>query len=639
MRSDAEVAKSFIVDCLRVIRPAEQITGNQWAEQNAYLSAGVNAEPGKWRSLPYQIGILDAMTDPNITQVSLIKSARVGYTCMLMNAMGYYIDYDPSTIMFVQPTVADAEDFSKENIDALFNDTPALKEKTIDWGTTGTKRKDTIVWKKFPGGYLFLTGSNAPRSFRRRSVRCLFLDEVDAYPAEAGREGDPITLAIKRTETFWNRKIIAGSTPTTDALSRIDQLFQDGDMRRYYVPCPHCGAMQVLSFKNMRWPEGEPEKAVFVCTACEAEIEHKHKLDMLSKGEWRAEKPFNGHASFHIWSAYSVNANASWADIAKEFERAKAQGPRLLKTFVNTWLGEVWKDTTDAPDWNNLYARREKYKQGTVPEGAMLLTAGVDVQKDRLECEVTAWGYNLESWVVGYYVFQGDTSDITAQPWQSLHALATSIFTNKAGQEFSIRKMCVDAGFEASVVIPWCKSHENAIPIKGYDNLYRIVMPPKLVDVKSNGRWKKHGSRLYGVGSSFLKREIYGFLRLPVPTEENPVPKYGFCHFGEFLDEWYFKMLTAEVLERTYNKQGGVKERWVLPTGRRNEALDCRVYSRAAAYLCGADNMVSDEQKKQKSKPKPKKIEQNVSRETIEAKPMPARGGNGTGRRRSNYWW
>lgn len=586
-------------DCMRLFHPGDQMTGNQWAETYGYLSAGVNAEPGKWRSQPYQVEILNAMTDPNITQVTFMKSARVGYTCMLMNAMGYYIEHDPSTIMFVQPTIADAEDFSKENIDPLFNDTPAIREKLIDAGFSGAKRKDTIVWKKFQGGYLFLTGSNSPRSFRRRSVRCLFLDEVDAYPPESGREGDPINLAIKRTETFWNRKIVAGSTPTTDALSRIDWLFREGDMRRYWVPCPHCGEYQTFVFKNLKWPEDEPEKAHFECVKCAKAIEHKSKMDMLRAGEWRPEfpysqRPFTGHASFHLWSAYSVSPNAAWEDIAREFLKAKDQGPRLLKTFVNTWLGETWKDTTDAPDWNRLYARRERYDMGTVPNGAKLLTAGVDVQRDRLECEVTAWGDDLESWVVGYYVFQGDTADINGTPWQSLSALAGSVFISKDGREHTIKKMFVDAGFEMMTVIRWCKAHGNATAIKGYDNLYRFVMPPKAVDVKSNGKLKRRGARLYGVGSSFIKRELYGFFRLPVPTKEDPVPKVGFCHFGDFLDEWYFKMLTSEVLERSYNKAGQVQERWNLPAGRRNEALDCRVYSRAAAYLCGVDNMHRD---------------------------------------------
>lgn len=577
---------------LQVLRWPKRMSLNEWSTRNAYLPAGITAEPGKWRSIPYQVGIMDAISDPAVEMVSVEKSARVGYTRILLNVIGYYIEHDPCAMMMVQPTIDDAEDFSKEEIDAMLNDTPCLSGLVVDTCSSG-KRKNTLSWKKFPGGTLRLIGSNSPRGFRRVSIRIMLFDEVDAYPIEAGREGDPISLGIKRTESFWNRKIIAGSTPTTDALSRIDILFKQGDQRRYYVPCPHCGHMHVLQFKNLKWPEGEPEKAHFVCPECEQAITHDKKIWMVERGEWRATKPFNGHASFHIWSAYSYLPNATWCHIAKAFEEAKEGGPRLLKTFVNTWLGEVWKDTAEAPDWNHLYARREPYKRGTVPAGAALVTAGVDVQRDRLEVEVTAWGPSLESWVVDYLVFPGDTANVDSQAWKDLSLLLAKQFESETGLTLPIEKMLVDANFETLTVCKWCRQHgSRTLPVKGYDRLPRIVMPPKAVDVKQNGKWKKRGVRLLGVGSSHIKRELYGFLRLPVPTESSPIPDTGYCHFGEFLDEWYFKMLTAEVLERTYSKQGVLTERWHLPANRRNEALDCRVYSRAAAYLCGVDNML-----------------------------------------------
>lgn len=649
MISDSRISertKAIVQPWFKVLRWPKEQSLNDWSEANAYLSAEGNAEPGKWRSLPYQVGIMDAISDPAVEMVSLMKSGRVGYTRILNNTVGYYVEHDPCPIMLIQPTIEDAEDYSKEEIDSLLNNTPCLKGLVSNDVATG-KRKDTLLKKRFPGGSLRISGSNSPRAFRRVSIRVLLFDEVDAYPVEAGREGDPISLGIKRTETYWNKKIVTGSTPT-DGLSRIEILYNQGDRRRYFVPCPHCGHMHVLVFKNLRWDEDDPDGAYFACPECAAIITHDKKIWMVERGEWRGEKPFCGHASFHIWAAYSYAPNATWAHIARAFEEAKEGGPRLLKTFVNTWLGETWKDTAEAPDWNALYARRESYKRGVVPAKARLLTAGVDVQRDRLEVEVTAWGPGLESWVVDYVAIPGDPTNVDDQSWKILRTLLGQQFECESGLSMPIEKMAVDANFETLTVCKWCRSAgPRAIPIKGYDRLPRIVMPPKAVDVKKNGKWRRRGVRLLGVGSSHIKRELYGFLRLPVPTESDPIPDTGYCHFGEFLDEFYFKMLTAEVLERSYTKQGVLRERWNLQAGRRNEALDCRVYSRAAAYLCGVDNMRREdaddsdgemvapaEMKAREKAPEMSPFESDGEPESLPAAPkaQPSR------RRRSSFW-
>lgn len=577
--------------CMPAIRWPDPMDLSEWADANAYIPAESNAEPGRWRTLPYQRGILDAMTDPKIEMVSIMKSARVGYTSMIGHLIGYHIAHDPCPIMLVQPTIDMAEDYSKEDFDGMVRNTPCLAGLVSD--EAGRKRKSTLAYKKFPGGSLRFIGSNSPTGFRKVTTRILVFDEADAYPVEAGAEGDPISLGIKRTETFWNRHIVAGSTPTTDALSRIQIMFESGDQRRYHVPCPLCGHMHVYDFKRLKWPEGRPRAAYFVCPSCEGIITHDKKVWMVERGEWIAAKPFEGHASFHIWTAYSFAANATWGHIASEFVAAEKAGPRVLKTFVNTYLGETWKDSTEAPDWNPLYARREPYARGAVPARARVVTAGVDVQKDRLEVEIVAWGPGLESWPLDYLILEGDTANIDGPSWRELDKLLARQFECESGLTMPISKMGIDASYDTQHVWNWCRHHGvggRVIPIKGVHNQSQIIRTPRVTDIRASGKRKKSGARLWFVGVSHIKRELYGWYRLPVPSETNPVAGIGYCHFGEFLDEHYFRMLTSENLVRTY-KNGRTIEEWVLPSGRRNEALDCRVYNRAMAYLCGVDNM------------------------------------------------
>lgn len=583
--------------CLSVIAWPTRVTLSDWSDENVYLPIESGPEPGRWRTIPYQRGIQDAMTDPLVEQVSIMKSARVGYTKMIGNLIGFHIEHDPCSIMMVQPTIEMAEDYSKEDFSCLVRDTPCLQQLILP--EESRKRKDTLTRKIFPGGSLRIIGANSPAGFRKVSIRVLLFDEVDGYPSEVGQEGDPIRLGIKRTEWFWNRKIVAGSTPTIDSRSRIQTMFEAGDQRRYHVPCPLCGHKHPLEFKNLKWPEGDPLAAYFQCPSCEGKITHDKKTWMVERGEWVASKPFAGHASFHIWTAYSYSANASWGQIAADFVEASKQGPLFLKTFVNTTLGETWKDATDVPDWNALYARRESYKRGQVPAKARVVTAGVDVQKTRLEVEVVAWGPGLESWTLDYRVLEGDTGNIDGPAWKALDELLSQEFESESGLPFPISRMAVDAGYDTQTVWNWCRRYGlngRVIPIKGVHNQPQIIKTPSPKDIHSSGRRKKNGARLWNIGVSHIKKELYGWYRLPVPTEEEPIPHTGFCHFGDFLDEHYFKMLTAEILQRTVVKRSGFYvEEWHLPSGRRNEALDCRVYNRAMAYLAGIDRMVRDE--------------------------------------------
>ena len=329
-------------------RPPRFMPLSKWADEYAYLSPESSAVIGKFHCLAYQKDILDAFTDRKVETIVLMKSARVGGTKAIDFAIAYRIDQNPRSMLVVQPTLYDAKRFSKIEIRPMFRDTPVL------WGKVAKKKRrdsgDTIQQKDFIGGTLYLVGSNSPSGLSSVTVGDIFLDEVDRYTDEAGSEGDQVSLAIRRGATFPDRKVMLVSTPGIRGLSKIEDYFNAGDQRRYYVPCPKCGAKRTLQFRaepgreagfTMEWPDGKPEDTFFRCPECGSEIAEEHKIWMMENGEWRASKPFSGIASFHIWAAYSYSTNESWGRIAKEFLASK-DNPTKLKVFINTWLGETW---------------------------------------------------------------------------------------------------------------------------------------------------------------------------------------------------------------------------------------------------------------------------------------------------------
>lgn len=518
-------------------------------------------------------------------------------TLMITSGVGYYVHQSPCPMLFVEPRVEDVKAFSKDTIAPMVRDVPVLRELMSD-DESEAEIDSTLLMKQFPGGYLALIGANSGAGFRRRSCKVVFMDELDAYPPSAGQDGDPYKLAVKRTEYFIDRKIIAGSTPLVAGSSRIEALFNEGDQRRYYVPCPHCGYMDVLVFQQkdsgghwMRWDEGKPETAAFVCFKNGCLIGHEHKRDMVAKGEWRAAKPFKGHASFHIWTAYSYSPNATWAHIAEEFLDAK-RGTETLKTFVNTVLGETWKERGEAPDWEKLYSRRESYEIGTVPKGVKFLTCGVDVQKDRFVVEVKGWGANKESWSIDYLVIPCDTG--AEEAWLELDKLLDRKFPSESGAEMTITMMAVDSGYNTQRVYSWVRRHERnrVIAVKGLSGHSQraLVSAPSAVDVLHNGRKLSRGAKVWPVSTDIAKSELYGWLRLPVPVDGR-VPAPGFCHFPQYGDD-YFKQLTAEQLVPIVNKRTGrMTYEWQVIPNRENHVLDTTVYNRVAAAVLGLDRI------------------------------------------------
>lgn len=570
----------------RNLQPPPKLTLSEWAARYAVLSKETSAQTGKFRAFAYQNGIMDAITDPSVTFVSVMKSARVGYTKILDHVVGYYVHQDPSPILIVQPRVEDAEDYSKTEIVPMLRDTPVLRELAGD-----QKAKDsnqTIQKKIFQNGAsISFVGANSPGGFRRITARIISFDEVDGYPVGgAGSEGDQMALGTKRSESFWNRKIIAGSTPTVKGESRIEKSFDEGDQRRYYVPCPHCGEMQVLAWGGpdtpygMKWDRDEngvglPDTVYYVCRENGCVIKDDDKPEMVERGEWRAAKAFRGHASFHIWAGYSLFPNASWRNLVAEWLRVK-DDPLLRQTFINLVLGEPYEDRGDQALNENRLAARGEVWAGEVPDGVAVITVGVDTQGDRLELEVTGWGMHEESWSIDYDVIVGDLE--TPEPWARLDAMLKRVWRRADGRAFAAAAVCIDSGgHHTQKVYEFAKDRlgRKVWAIKG-ESAVGGKRSPVWPTKRPTSRTKKT-FRPVIIGVNAAKDSVRSRLHIAEPGP-------GYMHFPADRDINYYAQLTSERSVRKVS--GGQAYRvWELPPGRANEALDCRVYAYAA--LCG----------------------------------------------------
>lgn len=567
------------------LQPPPKLTLSQWAETYAVLSRETSAQTGRFEAFAYQRGIMDAFTDSSVTTVSVMKSARVGYTKILDHVVGYHLHQDPSPIMVVQPRVEDAEDYSKTEIAPMLRDTPVLAAIA---GSPKAKDSNQTILKKTltNGASLQMVGANSPGGFRRITVRLALFDEVDGYPVNgAGNEGDQIALGAKRTETFWNRKIGLGSTPTIKGFSRIEKSWEASDQRRYYVPCPHCGEKQVLVWGGpdlpygMKWEtdaqgNGIPESVFYVCRANACVIHDTDKPEMVERGEWIASKPFNGHAGFHIWAGYSLFPNASWANLVAEWLRVK-DDPLARQTFINLVLGEPYEDRGDKALAEHRLAARCEVWPAAVPDGVAVLTAGIDTQDDRVEVEIVGWGRNEESWSIAHEVIEGDPGE--NKLWDGVDAFLKRIWHRADGRGFEVAAACVDSGgHHTQKVYEFAKARlgRKIYAIKGESarNGQRSpVWPTKRPSARN-----KASFRPVILGVNAAKDTIRHRLHLEHPGA-------GYMHFPSDRDINYFAQLTSERLVTKLSN--GQKFRvWELTPGRANEALDIRVYAYAA--LC-----------------------------------------------------
>lgn len=583
-------AREHVASLLRGrMKPPPSLSVSEWADLHRYLP-GTSAEPGRWRTdrTPYLREIMDCFSDPLVERVVFMKAAQIGGSEALNNVLGYFIDQDPAPILLVQVSDGEAAKYSKERVAPMIASCPVLAEKV-----GAVKSRDsgnTIEAKEFPGGHLGIVGANAPSKLRARPRRVVLFDEVDGYPASAGAEGDPVELGVKRTSTFWNRKIGMISTPTVKGVSRIEEAFRESDQRRYLVPCPECGHEQALEWDGLKWEKDEsgrhlPDTARYACEGCGCLIDEKHKPRMLEGGRWEAtaESEIPG---FHLNALYSPWFG--WSELVREFLSAKKHAHKL-RVFWNTRLGLPFEERGEAPEWRRLYNRRESYPIGTCPEGVEFLTVGADVQGTWVEVYVWGWGFGRESWLVDHLVIEGHIS--RAEVKEALTEALHHTYPASQGVELPISRFAIDTGFDQSEVVAWAREtgDPRVMLVKGnhWQNWTSLLGSPTKSEVTFRG--KRYGLLLWPVGGALIKQETYGFFALEQPTDGNPYPP-GYIHLPQVSDE-ICKQLVAEDLVTRQDARGYTKREWE-PNRHRNEALDCRVYARAAAEQQGLGRMV-----------------------------------------------
>lgn len=551
-----------------VLSPPPDLTVSEWADAYRKLSSESSAEPGQWRTdrAPYQRDILDAVNDPELEKIVIMASAQVGKTELILNTAGYHIDFDPAPILLMQPTEALAKSFSKERLAPMLRDSPTLKNKVAD-----VKTRDggnTTLQKSFAGGYIALVGANAPSGLASRPIRILLADEVDRFPVSAGTEGDPLSLAEKRTNNFYNRKKIFVSTPTIKGASRIEAEFELSTQEHWNLPCPSCGDYQPL-----RWNQVIFDSVMHACKHCGAMHNEYEWKD--GKGKWIADNPGATSRGFHLNEL--VSPWRKWKEIINDFLEAKRKGPETMKVWVNTSLGETWEEEGEQIEEDDLLKRSEGYRDD-VPEGVKVLTAAVDVQDNRFEIEVVGWGAGKESWGIQYHTIFGDLNK--PQIWNDLDEFLSRTWSNEEGNQFGIACTCIDSGghFTQEVyrfVSP--RESRRIFAIKGEATSGQYT--PLLNGVTKKKREKVN---LFKIGVDEGKAKVMSRLKI---IEVGP----GYCHFpidrGYNLD--YFKGLTAEKMVKRF-KQGVAYLVWQKMRVR-NEPLDLRVYNTAALEILNPD--------------------------------------------------
>jgi len=513
--------------------------------------------------------MMDAVNDTDTHTVVVMTGAQIGKTEAINCIVGYYVCYEPSPMLVVQPTVEMAETWSKDRLAPMIRDTPALKVKVSSAGSKMSA--NTILHKSFPGGHITMAGANSAASLASRPIRVVLFDEVDRYPVSAGTEGDPVSLGRKRTATFWNRKIILTSTPTIKGVSRIETEWEMSDKRRYHVPCPDCGEMQILRWANVVFDKADPKGSTVYSCVNGCVIEESDKQWMLANGEWIAESPFSGRAGFHLNELYSPWRR--WHEVVTDFLEMKGS-PETLKTWTNTSLGEVWEEKGEEVDHSGLMDRKEPYDANSLPDGILFITAAADVQQDRVEALSQGWGEAHEHWDIEHKVFWGDPAK--PEVWRELDQWLLKVYM-VGGQGMKAACTVIDSGgHHTDHVYNFCKARQGrrVFAGKGSSQYYAAVASKPT----QAGRQRV---MLYQIGTDTAKDTILlSWLKV---QDHGP----GYIHFPDDVDDEYFKQLTGEQRKTEYFK-GAKRLKWSKKR-ERNEILDLHVYNYAAYSILQPD--------------------------------------------------
>lgn len=574
------------------MKPPEDLTVSQWADKNRRLTSESSAEVGKWRTsrTPYMFDILDSFTDPLIEHIVVVAASQVGKSETINNMVGYCIDQDPGPILLIQPTIDDVKRYSEMRIAPMIRETRCLKRKVADpksRDAANTKRQ-----KSFPGGVLVMTGSNVAHDLSSMPIRYVFGDERDRWATSAGSEGDPWELAVARTRTFYNKKMVEVSTPTVKGASAIENSYNLGTMERWKTQCPHCGEYVELTFDNIRFEYDAAEngdKKIFhiseifyVCPECGG-ISDEHTMKN-QPAKWVATVPEarEHHKTRSFWLTAWVSPWATWESIILQFLQAGTDSAKLQVVY-NTQFGELWEERGDMASEDDVMARREVY-EAEVPDGVLLLTCGVDTQDDRLEYEVVGHRRFGETWGIKKGVILGrpDTEEV----WERLDEVLSHKYKFKSGVSLQISLTFIDEGGHfTQEVRQHCLSrqYDHVFAIKGANRPdIPYTAPPKKQKIVVNGKvigqvW------VYEIGVNAGKQKIVDNLRVQSPGA-------NYCHFPlrDDYGKQFFKQLMSEHLAYVPK----LKHPWQwqkIPGHERNEAFDIRNYNLAACEILSPD--------------------------------------------------
>lgn len=607
----SDVAKVKITNSINQVfstrfTPPPDLNLVEWADKYRFLPSN-SAEKGKWRSSRVAVAVqaMLSVSDNSVKEVTIMCCIQLMKTELMLNTTLYYMHQEPSPIMYVAPKKEVAEAWSKERLNTSVNATPVLKNIFAN-----NRRGDgnTILQKQFPGGQISIVSARNPDDLAMRACRIMLFDECDKYPKNVGAgeggsggEGDPIAVAWGRATTYGDRaKKITACSPTTKGQSRIEQEYLASNQSVYHQKCRHCGYAKELTWTDVIIPvdkeTGEyiTSKAYIQCDGCKVAWNEGDRTFSINNGFWVATKP-----EVYYHHGYKVSSLASpfikLRELAKEYVKAYGN-PQLLKVFYNTRMAVTWQEDGEQPDWEVLYDNnREPYEVAVIPLKASMVTMGVDVQKDGIWYETVAWGRRYESWSIDYGFIEGDIDDDVFR--DKLKNLFNTVYKHVNGVSTMANMVAVDSGYKSQSVYSLVREcgEERIRAVKGEKegNLSQVVATPTYVDVSYNGERHSRGLKLWRVGSSMIKTQLYSWFSIKAPTDEQleKTRKYplGWCHFPEW-DEGYFKQITAEIKINGTDRRGYALDHW-HKLRKDNHLLDCRVYARAGATMLQIDRM------------------------------------------------
>jgi phage terminase large subunit GpA-like protein len=564
-----------------VLKPPPKLTVSQWAEQNRVLSSETSSYRGLYRCslAPYQRGMMDAVHIPGVEEIVYWTGAQLGKSTVEENIFGYFATQDPCPTIWMWPTQEVAKAWSNDTLEPLLRDTPSLSRLFASGARKSSNR--TLV-KRFPGGILSVIGANSPAEMRRRRARLLICDEIDANPVSVGDEGDSIAIIEERMVTFWNAIKVKASTCTIKDESAVEAAYAVTNRQKYHVPCLHCGELQLIDWDDVRAPRGEEptvENTTWTCPRCSGPHYEADKLKILTLGEWVAERPeVVKRQGFWLPSYYSPfepwhKQVAQWREI-----NAHRETTEKLKVFTNLKLAKTWEVRAIKFDVDTLLQRRElewpspRYQ---APAGVCVITAGCDVQPDRIEVEVVGHGRHFESWSLETKILDKHGPVTKPEVWKALDEFLQTRYAHEKGVVLPIATTFIDCGYNQGEVMNFTKKFGPGT-LAGWRRIWASKGMSTFTAVPLGKRNQNNKQRvwMYPVGVSSIKKTIYERLSI-----ETPGP--GCMHFGEHNDAEYFEQLTCEKLQPK-NVNGRVAYEWVKPPGTRNEALDRRVYATAA---------------------------------------------------------